>query len=143
VSSASEVSTGWLPWLGVGLTHGPWAAFETAFAISPGIPILLARILERRWLRPGEQFVAFIYGDPLLAVAVGTGIELTHGSAPAAVRGLTGGGGAVGIAAGLLAFGLVCRPPCAQHPPSRFRRTGTDRGPHPRNRRPAPGRSRP
>jgi hypothetical protein len=57
-------------------------------------------------LRPREQFVAFIYGDPLLAVAVGTGTALADGAPPAAVRGLTGGGGAVGVAAGWLAFGL-------------------------------------
>ncbi|WP_322748114.1 MULTISPECIES: hypothetical protein [unclassified Frankia] len=100
------MSAGWLPWLGVPLSHGPLAAAVTAFAISPGIPILLARTLEQRWLRPREQFVAFIYGDPLLAVATGTGTGVSHGTAPTAVASLTSGAGAVGVVVTWLVFGL-------------------------------------
>jgi hypothetical protein len=91
------VSTGYLPVLGVALRHGPWIAGLCAFAVTPGSLIVIARLLERRWLVPGEQFTAVTYGDPILAIAVGVGTWLAAGRAP---HGLTGPG------AGLLALVL-------------------------------------
>lgn len=99
--------TAGIPWLGAALAHGPLVASATAFAISPGIPALLARTLERRWLRPKREFAAFIYGDPLLALAVGTGVWLS-GDGPSVPVGDNTGGRVVAVAvlAGWLAFGL-------------------------------------
>ena len=103
------MSTGYLPGaylpvLGDALRHGPWLAGLCSFAVTPGALIVIALVLERRWLRPREQFAAVTYGDPLLAVAVGVGVWLTGARVP---HGLTGP--AAGVAAGLLplAFGLA------------------------------------
>ena len=63
--------------LGAALKHGPSIAGACAFALTPGSLIVIARVLERRWLVPGEQFTAVTYGDPLLAVAVGVGTWLS------------------------------------------------------------------
>jgi len=68
------VSTGYLPVLGAALRHGPWIAGLCAFAVTPGALIVIARLLERRWLVPREQFAAVAYGDPLLAVATGLAV---------------------------------------------------------------------
>ena len=103
------MSTGYLPGpylpvLGDALRHGPWLAGLCSFAVTPGALIVIAWVLERRWLRPREQFTAVTYGDPLLAVAVGVGVWLTGAQEP---HGLTGP--AAGVAAMLLtlAFGLA------------------------------------
>jgi len=103
------MSTGYLPGpylpvLGDALRHGPWLAGLCSFAVTPGALIVIALVLERRWLRPREQFTAVTYGDPLLAVAVGVGVWLTGAQVP---HGLTGP--AAGVAAALLAlaFGLA------------------------------------
>ena len=72
------VSTGYLPVLGVALRHGPWVAGLCVFAVTPGALIVIALVLERRWLVPGEQFAAVAYGDPLLAVAAGLGTWLAR-----------------------------------------------------------------
>jgi hypothetical protein len=94
----------YLPVLGDALRHGPWLAGLCSFAVTPGALIVIALVLERRWLRPREQFTAVTYGDPLLAVAVGVGVWLTGAQVP---HGLTGP--AAGVAAALLtlAFGLA------------------------------------
>ena len=63
----ATVSAGYLPVLGAALQHGPWIAGLCAFAVTPGALIVIARVLERRWLVPREQFAAVTYGDPLLA----------------------------------------------------------------------------
>jgi hypothetical protein len=81
------MSAGYLPLLGDALRHGPWVAAGCALAVTPGGMAVLARVLERRWLLPGEQFTAVAYGDPLLAVAVGAGLWLTGTAIP---HGLTG-----------------------------------------------------
>ncbi|GKQ37052.1 hypothetical protein [Streptomyces sp. A012304] len=96
----------WLPVLGGALVHGPGVAFAAAFAISPGIPALLALVLERRVLHPRQEFVAFIYGDPLLALAAATGVALCGGRVADPVRGLVTGGWAWATLAGWLSFGL-------------------------------------
>ena len=70
------MSAGYLPVLGAALRHGPWVAGACAFMLTPGSLIVIARLLERRWLVPGEQFTAVTYGDPLLALAVGVGTWL-------------------------------------------------------------------
>jgi hypothetical protein len=94
----------YLPVLGDALRHGPWLAGLCSFAVTPAALIVIALVLERRWLRPREQFAAVTYGDPLLAVAVGVGVWLTGTRLP---HGLTGP--AAGVAAALLplAFGLA------------------------------------
>ncbi|MFC8285974.1 hypothetical protein [Streptomyces cyaneofuscatus] len=71
----------WLPLLGAPLDAGPLATFVVAFAVSPGIPALLALVMERRLLRGRREFVAFFYGDPLLALAAAAGVALC-GSVP-------------------------------------------------------------
>jgi hypothetical protein len=98
------VNTGYLPVLGTALRHGPWIAGVYAFALTPGSLIVLARLLERRWLIPGEQFTAVSYGDPLLAVAVGLGTSLTGPHPP---RGLTGPLAGEVVMVILLLFGLA------------------------------------
>ncbi|MFD7288376.1 hypothetical protein [Streptomyces sp. NPDC057539] len=96
----------WAPVLGEALVHGPWVAFATAFAVSPGIPGLIALVLERRLLRPRQEFVAFIYGDPLLALAAATGVALCGGRSSDPIRGLVTGWWAWACLAGWLTFGL-------------------------------------
>jgi hypothetical protein len=98
------VSTGYLPVLGAPLRHGPWTAGLCAFAVTPGGLIVLARVLERRWLIPREQFTAVAYGDPLLAVAIGLGIWL---AGPRTPRGLTGPAAGVAVMVIMLGFGLA------------------------------------
>ena len=70
------MSTGYLPVLGDALRHGPWVAGLCSFAVTPGALVVIARVLERRWLVPHEQFTAVTYGDPLLAVVAGLGTWL-------------------------------------------------------------------
>jgi len=78
----ATVSAGYLPVLGAALRHGPWIAGLCAFAVTPGALIVIARVLERRWLVPREQFAAVTYGDPLLAVAAGLAVWLTGSRTP-------------------------------------------------------------
>ncbi|WP_261557949.1 hypothetical protein [Frankia tisae] len=100
------MSTRALPGFAGGRRPGPLTVFAGCLAVSPGVPALLARILERRWLSPHGEFVAFLYGDPLLAVAAGLGVALCpdgpSASASAPVRAVAGGP----AAAAWLAFGL-------------------------------------
>jgi hypothetical protein len=98
------VRTGYLPVLGAALRHGPWIAGLCAFALTPGSLIVIARLLERRWLVPREQFAAVAYGDPLLAVAVGLGTWLTGPRTP---DGLTGPAAGLAVVVITLVFGLV------------------------------------
>ncbi|MEU9096545.1 hypothetical protein [Streptomyces sp. NPDC048361] len=58
------------------LEHGPAWALLASFAVSPGVPALLALVLERRLLRPRHEFTAFLYGDPALAVSCAAGVLL-------------------------------------------------------------------
>jgi len=98
------VSSGYLPVLGAALRHGPWIAGVCAFAVTPGILVVIARVLERRWLVPREQFTAVVYGDPLLAAAVGLGVWL---AGPRTPHGLTGPAAGVAVMVLTLAFGLA------------------------------------
>jgi hypothetical protein len=98
------VSAGYLPVLGVALRNGPWIAATCAFVLTPGSLIVIARLLERRWLIPGEQFTAVAYGDPLLAVAVGLGTWLTGPRPP---HELTGQRAGLLTLATCLIFGLA------------------------------------
>ena len=98
------MNSGYLPVLGAALRHGPWIAGLCAFAVTPGILIVIARVLERRWLVPSEQFAAVTYGDPLLAVAVGLGVWLTGSRTP---HGLTGPAAGMVTMVLTLAFGLA------------------------------------
>jgi hypothetical protein len=98
------VTTGYLPGLGDALRHGPWLAGLCAFAVTPGALIVIARVLERRWLRPREQFAAVTYGDPLLAIALGVGVWLTGPRVP---HGLTGPAAGAAAMVLMLGFGLA------------------------------------
>jgi hypothetical protein len=98
------VSAGYLPVLGAALRHGPWIAALCAFAVTPGALIVIARVLERRWLVPREQFAAVTYGDPLLAVTAGLAVGLTGSRTP---HGLTGPAAGVVAVAAMLVFGLA------------------------------------
>ena len=98
------VSTGYLPVLGAALRHGPWVAGLCVFAVTPGALIVIALVLERRWLVPGEQFAAVAYGDPLLAVAAGLGTWLAGPHPP---HGLTGPAAGVTVVVLGLLFGLA------------------------------------
>jgi hypothetical protein len=100
----ATVSAGYLPVLGAALRHGPWIAGLCAFAVTPGALIVIARVLERRWLVPREQFAAVTYGDPLLAVAAGLAVWLTGSRTP---HGLTGPAAGVVAVAAMLLFGLA------------------------------------
>jgi hypothetical protein len=102
--STGYVPGPYLPILGDALRHGPWLAGLCAFAVTPGALIVIARVLERRWMRPHEQFAAVTYGDPLLAVAVGVGVWLTGSRVP---HGLTGPTAGVVAMLLTLAFGLA------------------------------------
>jgi hypothetical protein len=66
--------------------------------------IVIARVLERRWLVPREQFAAVTYGDPLLAVAAGLAVWLTGSRTP---HGLTGPAAGIVAVAVTLLFGLA------------------------------------
>jgi hypothetical protein len=98
------MTTGYLPELGDALRHGPWVAGLCAFAVTPGALIVIARVLERRWLRPREQFAAVTYGDALLAIALGVGAWLTGPRMP---HGLTGPAAGVAAMVLMLGFGLA------------------------------------
>ena len=98
------MSTGYLPVLGAALRHGPWIAGLCVFVVTPGALIVIAKVLERRWLLPREQFAAVAYGDPLLAVAAGLGVWLTGPRTP---HGLTGPAAGVVAVAVTLVFGLA------------------------------------
>ncbi len=98
------MSTGYLPVLGAALRHGPWIAGLCAFAVSPGSLIVIAGVLERRWLVPREQFAAVAYGDPLLAVTAGLGVWLTGSRTP---HGLIGPAAGVATVVIMLVFGLA------------------------------------
>lgn len=86
---------------------GPLVAAVTAFAISPGIHVVLAAVLERRRVRPREEFTAVVYGDPLLAVACGLGVLLAPHGPPAPVAWLARPLGVLLPAAGWLAYGII------------------------------------
>ncbi|MFE9181669.1 hypothetical protein ACFYN5_36280 [Streptomyces sp. NPDC007126] len=94
----------WRPFMAPALEHGPLWAFLAAFAVSPGVPALLALILERRLLRPRYEFAAFLYGDPVLAVSCAAGVWLA--GSPAAARVPVAGWPAVTMTVLPLVFGL-------------------------------------
>ncbi|MFC8835956.1 hypothetical protein ACFT8V_22605 [Streptomyces griseoincarnatus] len=96
----------WLPYVGEPMNHGPLATFLMAFAISPGIPAGLALTLERRVMKGSREFVAFYYGDPLLAVAAAVGVTLSGASPQASVLRFTAGLVPVILMACWLAFGV-------------------------------------
>ena len=52
------------------LGFGPGGAFIAAAAVTPGAMVILAFVLERRWLRIREQYRSFIIGDVALAGSV-------------------------------------------------------------------------
>jgi hypothetical protein len=96
----------WLPYVGAPLSHGPFITFLAAFAISPGIPAVLALSLERRIMRGKREFVAFFYGDPLLALAAATGVALSGSSPPPSVASFVTGPVPLIVMSSWLLFGV-------------------------------------
>ncbi|MFD3779791.1 hypothetical protein [Streptomyces sp. NPDC058612] len=94
----------WRPFVAPALEHGPLWAFLAAFAVSPGIPALLALVLERRLLRSRYEFTAFLYGDPALAVSCAAGVWLAGSPVAASVP--VAGWPAVAMTVLPLVFGL-------------------------------------
>ncbi|WP_330300346.1 hypothetical protein [Streptomyces sp. NBC_00503] len=94
----------WRPFVAPTLEHGPLWAFLAAFAVSPGVPALLALVLERRLLRPRHEFTAFLYGDPALAVSCAAGVWLVGSPGAASVP--VAGWPAVAMTVLPLVFGL-------------------------------------
>ncbi|GAA2490285.1 hypothetical protein [Streptomyces longisporus] len=100
----SDVTGQYLPWLGVPLEHGPWAAALEMPAVTPGGLWVLALMLERRLMGFRTGFVAALVGDPLLAVAVALGVWRMGTTPPAGPSGLWRG---LASGVGWLVFGLV------------------------------------
>jgi hypothetical protein len=100
------VSPSWPGPLAWALAHGPVVAVLAALAVSPGVHILIAGVLERRRLRASREFTALIIGDPLLALAIGIGVALSPHGVSAPVQPVAMGSGIALIAGGWLCFGL-------------------------------------
>ena len=101
------MSTTWPPLLHPVLTHGPLLALAVALIVSPGAHGLLAAGLERRILRPRQEFAAVVVGDPLLALACACGVwAAPTGPSPAVGPYIGGDAGALAIAGCWLGFGL-------------------------------------
>jgi len=67
--------------------HGPWLATLVSLAVTPVGYAAIAAALERRLLRLRSEFVALLFGDPLLAVSIGLGAWLLDGRDPTGVAG--------------------------------------------------------
>jgi hypothetical protein len=86
------------------LQHGPWLAGLASLAVTPLGYAAIAALLERRILRIREEYIALIYGDPLLAVAVAVGTWLLHGQLP---KGIAGSGPSLFCMCSWLGLGLI------------------------------------
>jgi hypothetical protein len=58
------------------LRHGAMFALLASLVVALGAMLLLGLVLERRWLRPREMSLAFTIGDPALAVAIASGVQI-------------------------------------------------------------------
>jgi hypothetical protein len=58
------------------LRHGDMFALLASLVVALGAMLLLGLVLERRWLRPREMSLAFTIGDPALAVAIASGVQI-------------------------------------------------------------------
>ncbi|MFG1807502.1 hypothetical protein [Streptomyces sp. NPDC049040] len=108
IAAAGEAAApAWPGLLRTLFSTGPLVAAITAFAISPGVHVVLAAVLERRLVRPSQEFTALVYGDPLLAVACGLGVLLAPQGPPRPVAWLAHPLGVLLPAAGWLAYGII------------------------------------
>lgn len=86
----------------VTLSHGPAIALAIYLAISPVGPAFLVMLAERRLVRPREDYLSFLFGDVLLAVAVAASVNeqppAVCGMRPVAQWGLFAGGIVFGVA---------------------------------------------
>lgn len=96
---------GWPAPLDALAAAGPLAVGLAALAISPGVHVVLAAVLERRLVRVRGEFVAVIYGDALLALAAAVGVWLAPGGFSRSVLALFPGAAYV-LAGGWVVFGL-------------------------------------
>jgi hypothetical protein len=71
----------------VAVIHGPWVAAVASLAVTPVGYAVIAGVLERRWLRISSEYVALLWGDPFLAVAIGAGAWLLAGRSPGGIAG--------------------------------------------------------
>ncbi|TCO62123.1 hypothetical protein [Actinocrispum wychmicini] len=88
------------------LDRGPLVAGAMALAITPGMHVVLALGLERRVIRPRDQFLALIYGDPLLCLACGVGVALVPRELSGLIRSLAATQTALLVASCWLVFGI-------------------------------------
>jgi hypothetical protein len=102
----ASFDTSWPGALSFALGHGPAVAFAVAFGISPGAHVLLAAVLERRRVRPRDEFTAVVVGDPLLAVACACGVVVSGEGPAAPIRPLLAEGWLVMCAVVWIGFGL-------------------------------------
>jgi hypothetical protein len=100
------VSSPWPGALSFALGHGPGVAFAVAFGISPGAHAFLAAVLERRRLRPRDEFTAVVVGDPLLAAACACGVAASSEGPATAIRPLMGTDWLLTCAGLWIGFGL-------------------------------------
>lgn len=69
---------------GLALSYGPLVTLAVYLAISPVGPVLLVLAAERRLVRPRDDYLSFLFGDVLLAVAVAVSVDRR----PAAICGM-------------------------------------------------------
>ena len=71
-----------LPVLGAPLHWPPVLLALTAIAVTPGIHLLASPLLEGRKVTWRDDYAAVLVGDPLLALAVGLGADLSQPGGP-------------------------------------------------------------
>lgn len=71
-----------LPVLGAPLHWPPVLLALTAMAVTPGIHLLASPLLEGRKVTWRDDYAAVLVGDPLLALAVGLGADLSQPGGP-------------------------------------------------------------
>ena len=99
----------WIPGVRHVLAKGPLATTMTVATVAVGIPVLLARGLERRTPRLRDDFVAWLVGDPALAIAAGLAVGGVRGdrtALPEPRTVLASAPAAWVFPAGFLAFGF-------------------------------------
>lgn len=71
-----------LPYLGAPLHWHPALLALAAFAVAPGVHLLLSPLLEGRKVTWRDDYAAVLIGDPLLAVAAGLSADLSQPGGP-------------------------------------------------------------
>jgi hypothetical protein len=90
-------------WVATPLGHGYLPAFLSGLTMCHGAMSLLARLLERRWLRPLDMALGFTVGDLFLCIALSLGVSLFGLHSPC---GVVGPVGQYLVSAAWLCFGI-------------------------------------